>query len=441
MPQVYQLLAGWQVFCIAKEVAELTLAEVLYFYKLEPQVNVKDKTLDGFYRLKSRRPFAQTPVTQFIMEWRKFYSRLSAEDLDVGGYVNTDNLRLVGMLTTTQTIIILNLLGIACEKNVVIWEQLALDHIAEVEKAWRADAAQRKKDQGRTKAATSEELFEDALPNTGAPGTSVSGRGDSGMSTPASEMRRLLKDRAARKAARKASEATGPEPSPNKEVPGTELLPGGGALAAIPIQAVEPAVVSGPAQNPVIDLEAGAPASQSSGKRGLEAGAKEADTGKRPRTRRACSAEESHGESRLATKEVDLMSHRSADLVDELAVKMETAKLELEVAVNQREAAKGALGQEMARAQAEREEFDRAKVGLEEALSRKTKEADERATLLEAVAAQSVLDKEEIQTLKARVCELGDSLLEEKAAHEASCREKEEAKGMLEKFHFIAAPN
>ena len=54
LPQAYRLLAGWKVFCAAKEIAEPTPAEVLYFYKLVPQVNVKDKSLDGFYKLQPR---------------------------------------------------------------------------------------------------------------------------------------------------------------------------------------------------------------------------------------------------------------------------------------------------------------------------------------------------------------------------------------------------
>ena len=123
----------------------------------------------------------------------------------------------------------------------------------------------------------------------------------------------------------------------------------------------------------------------------------------------------------------------------ELAIKMEMAKLKLEAAANQREAAKETLGQEtarlqaeVARVQAEHEELGRAKVGLEEELSRKTKDADEWATLLEMAAAQSTLDKEEILALKARVCELGDSLLQEKAAHETTCHEKEETEGLLD---------
>ena len=122
-----------------------------------------------------------------------------------------------------------------------------------------------------------------------------------------------------------------------------------------------------------------------------------------------------------------------------MAMKMETVKLELEAAVNQREAAKETLSRETAHLQeevahlkAEREEIGRAKVGLEEELSRKTKVADERATLLETAAAQSTLDKEEILALKARVCELGDSLLQEKAAHETTRQEKEEAEGLLD---------
>ena len=41
-------------------------------------------------------PYAQTPLTQFILDRKKFYSELSAEDLDVGGYINTDNLQVVG---------------------------------------------------------------------------------------------------------------------------------------------------------------------------------------------------------------------------------------------------------------------------------------------------------------------------------------------------------
>ena len=136
--------------------------------------------------------------------------------------------------------------------------------------------------------------------------------------------------------------------------------------------------------------------------------------------------------SNFSLLQVDLLSHQSADLVAELTMKMETAKLELEAAVNQREAAKEALGRETARAKTEREELERAKAGLEEELSRKSREVDERATLLEAAAAQSVLDKEEIQALKARVCELGDSLLQEKTAHETTRREKEEVEGMLD---------
>ena len=62
----------------------------------------------------------------------------------------------------------------------------------------------------------------------------------------------------------------------------------------------------------------------------------------------------------------------------------------------------------------------------------KGKEADERVTLLETATARSVRDKEEIQALTARVRELDDSLREEKAAHEASRSEKEEAEGLLE---------
>ncbi|XP_062078130.1 uncharacterized protein LOC133782773 [Humulus lupulus] len=111
---------------------------------------------------------------------------------------------------------------------------------------------------------------------------------------------------------------------------------------------------------------------------------------------------------------VDLLSHRSADLVAELAMKMETIQLELEAAVNQREANKEALAKETAQAQVDHAEFDRVKAGLEEALSRKETEANERVALLEAAAAQSARDREEIQNLTDRVRELESSLREEK---------------------------
>ena len=126
-------------------------------------------------------------------------------------------------------------------------------------------------------------------------------------------------------------------------------------------------------------------------------------------------------------------------MVAELALKMETAKLEKEAAVNQRETIKENLSketahlqQELARAKAEREDISRAKVGLEEELSRTKKVADEKATLLETAAAQSVLDKEEIRVLQARVLELGDSLLQEKAAHEVIRQEKVEADNLVD---------
>ena len=119
-------------------------------------------------------------------------------------------------------------------------------------------------------------------------------------------------------------------------------------------------------------------------------------------------------------------------MVAELALKMETAKLEMEAAVNQREAIRENLSkeaanlqQELARAKAERD-------GLEEELSRTKKVADEKATLLEKAMAQSVLDKEEIRALQARVLELGDSLLQEKAAHEVTRQEKVEADDLVE---------
>ncbi|XP_062086836.1 uncharacterized protein LOC133793512 isoform X2 [Humulus lupulus] len=137
-------------------------------------------------------------------------------------------------------------------------------------------------------------------------------KGDSDMSTPVDELRQLLEAWAARaakvaakKAAKKNPEAPGPDPSRNKETPEAEPRPDEGAIAVIPIMAVDPAAVPGLAQPPVIDLEPEPAVSRSSGKRALDLGAAEADTGKkRPWTRRAGSAGESHGESRLAAKEI-----------------------------------------------------------------------------------------------------------------------------------------
>ncbi|XP_062104252.1 uncharacterized protein LOC133815425 [Humulus lupulus] len=344
------------------------------------------------------------------------------------------------------------------------------------------------------------------------------------MSTPASELRKLLKDRAARKAARKTTEAASLDPPLNKEAPG-------GALSAVPIQAVDPAAVPGSAQYPVIDLETGTVASRSSEKRGLDAIAEEASTGKkRPRTRRAGSADESHGESRLAAKEIPALpalpirpalledgeavmrdeqsrliaqtwengrgwrdetykaltirrqvefaerpvafsapqpivdrlaaetgfrpklgqdtAPLAEDLLDQVGNTMSNLQLKryamianpdvlfisqaLRHQATTREAAKEALARETAQARADREEFDRVKAGLEKALSRKEAEANERAALLEAAAAQSARDREEIQNLTARVRELDSFLREEKTAHEEAHREKEEADGMLE---------
>ena len=76
------------------------------------------------------------------------------------------------------------------------------------------------------------------------------------MSNPARKMRRLIKERAAKKASKRANDATG--------------------------EAV----------------------SRSSGKRGPEADVGEGNLGKRPRTTLSETAEESHGESRLTTKEI-----------------------------------------------------------------------------------------------------------------------------------------
>ncbi|XP_062100074.1 uncharacterized protein LOC133805943 [Humulus lupulus] len=259
--------------------------------------------------------------------------------------------------------------------------------------------------------------------------------------------------------------------------------------------AMDPAAVPSVAQPPVIDLEPEPAVSGSSGKRALDLAAVEADTGKkRPRMRQAGSAGESHGESRLAAKEIPalptlpihpalpeegkavlqeeqfrlisqtwesgrdwrdetykaltiryqdaLLSHRNADLVAEAAMKMETLQLELEAAVNQREVAKEALAREtaqawetlrkaVAQADADRAEFDRVKAGLEEALSRKETEANERAALLEAAAAQSIRDGEKIQDLETRVRELDSSLREEVTAHEEARRGKEQADDLL----------
>ena len=89
------------------------------------------------------------------------------------------------------------------------------------------------------------------------------------MSNPANEMRRLIKERSAKKAARRPNVVAGTEPLPTSETPG--IAPGPGeALAVVPFQAVEPAASVPSDQPPVIDLEAGEAVSRSSGKRGPE---------------------------------------------------------------------------------------------------------------------------------------------------------------------------
>ena len=47
---------------------------VLYFYKLESQVNVKDKTLDGFYRLKPCGNYAAlTSTWKHPLDFRHYW--------------------------------------------------------------------------------------------------------------------------------------------------------------------------------------------------------------------------------------------------------------------------------------------------------------------------------------------------------------------------------
>ncbi|XP_062082956.1 uncharacterized protein LOC133789206 [Humulus lupulus] len=339
------------------------------------------------------------------------------------------------------------------------------------------------------------------------------------MSDLVDEMRQLLEVRAAKaakaatkNAAKKTSKAPGPDLSRNKETPGADPRPGQVAIVAVPVTAVDPATVPGLAQPLVIDLESEPAVSQSSGKRAAELGAAETETGnKRPRTRRASSAGESFGESRLTAKEIPatpalpihpalpeegeavlrdkqsrlisrtwesgwersdktykalticrqvefaerlaafsvpqlivdrpiaetgfrpklgqdttlfavdlldqvgntmsnlqlkwyatianpdmlfisqalrhqaiadaLLSHRNADLVAEVAM-IETLQLELEAAVNQREATKEALARETAQAKGSLAKGVKAR--LEEAISRKEVEANEKVALLEA---------------------------------------------------------
>ena len=126
---------------------------------------------------------------------------------------------------------------------------------------------------------------------------------DSNMSDPASEMRRLIKERSALKAARRSNVVVGAELPPTSEKPGT--TPGRDeALAVVPLRAMEPAADGLPDQPPVIDLEAGEATNRSSGKRGPVDDAREGNLGKRPRTTLSETAEESHGESRLTAKEI-----------------------------------------------------------------------------------------------------------------------------------------
>ena len=122
------------------------------------------------------------------------------------------------------------------------------------------------------------------------------------MSNPASEMRRLIKERSTKKAARRSNVVAGSEPLPTSETPGSVPCPGE-ALAVVPFQVVEPAADVPSDQPPVIDLEAGEAVSRSSGKRGPEDDAREGELRKRPRTTRSETAE-SCGESRLTAKEI-----------------------------------------------------------------------------------------------------------------------------------------
>ena len=123
------------------------------------------------------------------------------------------------------------------------------------------------------------------------------------MSDPASEMRRLIKERSTLKAAKRSNVAAGTEPLPTSEKSGTAPGPGE-SLAVVPLRAVEPAADGPSDQPPVIDLETGEAASRSSGKRGPGDDAQVGKLGKRPRTMLSETAEESHVESRLTAKEI-----------------------------------------------------------------------------------------------------------------------------------------
>ncbi|XP_062114444.1 uncharacterized protein LOC133825531 [Humulus lupulus] len=237
--------------------------------------------------------------------------------------------------------------------------------------------------------------------------------GDSDMSDPVDGMRQLLEvwatRAAAKKAAKKTSKAPGSDLPHSKETPRADPRPGQVTIVTIPITVVELATVPDLAYPPVIDLEP-----------------EPADA---------------------------LLSHRNIDLVAEAAMKMETLQLELEAAVNQREAAKEALASETAQANeslaktvsqagADRAELDRATLQHEEAMSQKKSEADEKMALLEAellwgktaeeaAATQSIQDREKIRGLEARIHDLDNSLCQKKKAHEEIRRAKEQADNML----------
>ncbi|XP_062080918.1 uncharacterized protein LOC133785717 [Humulus lupulus] len=281
------------------------------------------------------------------------------EDLDVGGYVNTANLRTIGMLAANQTIVASNLQGLQCEKDPALREELSLIHIEVVEAAAWADAAKKKREQAQqTERVASEELdalFEESQSNTGALGASISGQDDSNMSNPVAKMKQAMEaqETKARASAKKAAKGV----PKNKML---DLILGGSVSEADAVGAAPTAI--------------------------------------------------------LLTTDA-LLAHWNADLVAEMAMRQKTGQLELEGAMNQWEATRESLAKEVAQAKADRKEAARARLQLEETLSRK--EADHKKlvdsleaklhrvrgseasskNLLEAAEAQSHQDQEKITTL------------------------------------------
>ncbi|XP_062099367.1 uncharacterized protein LOC133805250 [Humulus lupulus] len=145
-------------------------------------------------------PYAQTRLNKSILDRKKFYATLSVDELDVEGFVTTENLRLVKMITSNQSIDAPSFWGLQCERDHALREELALIHIEAVEAAAKADAEKMKKEQAhkaeRVEFDELDALLEGRQPNIGAPEACISGQGHPDMSNPVAKMKKMIEDRA-----------------------------------------------------------------------------------------------------------------------------------------------------------------------------------------------------------------------------------------------------